>query len=220
MPSSVHPQVARKDAIRTAAVTPNLGAAVVNRPAGLNSSQSTLRRYPRITVLEPIRAYRTMRQSDAFRPFVRVHFLVLFPSISPEALDLFGFLTAIRVGHLLWSTAQGRFGTPEPRRRVAVVQHPCRHLIANVDGGLPCPRTAEVRSRASSLRLISLKPCSTASRSLRLTLRRRRFGFCFMHSYGERMAKPIATCCSRSCWAKGRRVRKPSATPVLACLSQ
>jgi hypothetical protein len=67
-----------------------------------------------------------------------VHFLVpLPPSISPEALDLFGFWTyEIRCGHLQWSTAQGRFGRPF---RVAGVQHPCRHLIANVDrrGAIP-----------------------------------------------------------------------------------
>src|ERR1019366_1488191 len=75
-----------------------------------------------------------------------VHFLVpLPPSISPEALDLFGFWTyEIRCGHLLWSTAQGRFGRPF---RVAGVQPPCRHLIANVvrrvavpsDGGAAQP---------------------------------------------------------------------------------
>ena len=61
-----------------------------------------------------------------------VHFLVPLPDgISPEALDLFGFWTyEIRVGHLLWSTAQGRYGRPF---RVAGVQHPSRHLIATVD---------------------------------------------------------------------------------------
>jgi hypothetical protein len=61
-----------------------------------------------------------------------VHFLIPLPDgISPEALDLFGFWTyEIRVGHLLWSTAQGRFGRPF---RVAGVQHPCRHLITTVD---------------------------------------------------------------------------------------
>jgi hypothetical protein len=67
-----------------------------------------------------------------------VHFLVPLPAaISPEALDLFGFWTyEIRVGHLLWSTAQGRFGRPF---RVAGVQHPCRHLIATVDRAIAVP---------------------------------------------------------------------------------
>ena len=61
-----------------------------------------------------------------------VHFLVPLPDgISPEALDLFGFWSyEIRVGHVLWSTAQGRYGRPFTVRGV---QHPCRHLIATVD---------------------------------------------------------------------------------------
>jgi hypothetical protein len=67
-----------------------------------------------------------------------VHFLVPLPAgISPEALDLFGFWTyEIRVGHLLWSTAQGRYSRPF---RVAGVQHPCRHLITTVDRATAIP---------------------------------------------------------------------------------
>ena len=58
-----------------------------------------------------------------------VHFLMPLPDgISPSALDLFGFWTyEIRCGHLLWSTAQGRFGRP---LRVSGVQHPCPALTA------------------------------------------------------------------------------------------
>jgi hypothetical protein len=58
-----------------------------------------------------------------------VHFLMPLPDgISPSALDLFGFWTyEIRCGHLLWSTAQGRFGRP---LRVSGVQHHCPALTA------------------------------------------------------------------------------------------
>ncbi len=56
-----------------------------------------------------------------------VHFLVPLPDgIAASALDLFGFWTyEIRCGHLLWSTAQTRFGRP---LRVSGVQHPCPPL--------------------------------------------------------------------------------------------
>jgi len=71
----------------------------------------------------------TQVQPSASSP---VHFLVPLPDgISPEALDLFGFWSyELRVGHLLWSTAQGRYGRPFTVRGV---QHPSRHLIATVD---------------------------------------------------------------------------------------
>ena len=61
-----------------------------------------------------------------------LHFLVPLPgTISPAALDLFGFWTyELRCGHLQWSTAQGRFGRPF---RVAGVQHPCPPLVATVE---------------------------------------------------------------------------------------
>jgi hypothetical protein len=56
-----------------------------------------------------------------------VHFLVPLPDgIASSALDLFGFWTyEIRCGHLLWSTAQTRFGRP---LSVSGVQHPCPPL--------------------------------------------------------------------------------------------
>lgn len=87
-----------------------------------------------------------------------VHFLIPLPStISPEALDLFGFWTyEIRVGHLLWSTAQGRYGRPF---RVAGVQHPCRHLIATVDRATAIPSGGG-----------SAQPCITASADLAQTV--------------------------------------------------
>ena len=87
-----------------------------------------------------------------------VHFLIPLPSgISPEALDLFGFWTyEIRVGHLLWSTAQGRFGRPF---RVAGVQHPCRHLIATVDRANAVPTDGG-----------SVQPCIVASADLAQTV--------------------------------------------------
>ena len=61
-----------------------------------------------------------------------VHYMVPLPgSISPAALDLFGFWTyELRCGHQQWSTAQGRFGRP---LRVAGVQHPCPPLTATVE---------------------------------------------------------------------------------------
>ncbi len=67
-----------------------------------------------------------------------VHFLVPLPDgISPAALDLFGFWSdELGVGHLLWSTAQGRFGRPFSVRGV---QHPCRQLIAAVDRNIAIP---------------------------------------------------------------------------------
>jgi hypothetical protein len=67
-----------------------------------------------------------------------VHFLVPLPdAVSSEALDLFGFWSyELRVGHLLRSTAQGRFGRPFSVRGV---QHPCRHLIATVDRNIAIP---------------------------------------------------------------------------------
>ncbi len=87
-----------------------------------------------------------------------VHFLVPLPDgISPEALDLFGFWTyEIRVGHLLWSTAQGRFGRPF---RVAGVQHPCRHLITTVDRSVTLPSDGG-----------AAQPCIVASADLAQTV--------------------------------------------------
>ncbi len=87
-----------------------------------------------------------------------VHFLVPLPStISPEALDLFGFWTyEIRCGHLQWSTAQGRYGRPF---RVAGVQHPCRHLIATVDRSVTVPSDGG-----------AAQPCIVASADLAQTV--------------------------------------------------
>jgi hypothetical protein len=69
-----------------------------------------------------------------------VHFLVPLPgTISPSALDLFGFWTyELRCGHLQWSTAQGRFGRPF---RVSGVQHPCPPLTVNVERIITVPST-------------------------------------------------------------------------------
>jgi hypothetical protein len=87
-----------------------------------------------------------------------VHFLVPMPgAISPSALDLFGFWTyELRCGHLLWSTAQGRFGRPF---RVAGVQHPCPPLVANVD------RADTVPSDGGAV-----QPCIVASADLAQTV--------------------------------------------------
>jgi hypothetical protein len=61
-----------------------------------------------------------------------VHFLVPLPnSLSPSALELFGFWTIeLRVGHTLWSTAQARYGR---QLRVSGVQFPPPPLVLNVD---------------------------------------------------------------------------------------
>ena len=61
-----------------------------------------------------------------------VHYLVPLPqSIPPEALELFGFwIVELRVGHLLWSTAQARYGRP---LRVSGIQYPPPPLSVNVD---------------------------------------------------------------------------------------
>jgi hypothetical protein len=87
-----------------------------------------------------------------------VHFLVPLPdSVSPEQLDLFGFWTyEIRAGHLEWSTAQGRFGRPF---RVSGVQHPCPHLIANVERIVTIPTNGG-----------GLQPCVVASAELAQTV--------------------------------------------------
>jgi hypothetical protein len=87
-----------------------------------------------------------------------VHFLVPLPDgISPDALDLFGFWTyEIRVGHLLWSTAQGRFGRPFTVRGV---QHPCRTLIATVDRNVAFPTDGGAE-----------QPCIVASADLAQTV--------------------------------------------------
>jgi hypothetical protein len=87
-----------------------------------------------------------------------VHFLVPLPDgISPDALDLFGFWSyEIRVGHLLWSTAQGRFGRPFTVRGV---QHPCRTLIATVDRNVAIPTDGG-----------AAQPCIVASADLAQTV--------------------------------------------------
>ncbi|MFZ0633850.1 MAG: hypothetical protein WA399_20045 [Acidobacteriaceae bacterium] len=87
-----------------------------------------------------------------------VHFLVPLPgTVSPSALELFGFWTyELRCGHLLWSTAQGRFGRPF---RVAGVQHPCPPLTASVD------RFNTVPSDGGTI-----QPCIVASADLAQTV--------------------------------------------------
>jgi hypothetical protein len=61
-----------------------------------------------------------------------VHYLTPLPdSISPSALELFGFWTIeLRAGHTLWSTAQARYGRP---LRVSGVQFPPPPLVVSVD---------------------------------------------------------------------------------------
>ena len=92
-----------------------------------------------------------------------VHFLVPLPDgISPAALDLFGFWSyELRVGHLLWSTAQGRFGRPFSVRGV---QRPCRQLMQlSIAISLSHP-TEERRSLVSWRQPISPRPSSTVNR--------------------------------------------------------
>ncbi len=61
-----------------------------------------------------------------------VHYLLPLPgSLSPSALELFGFWTIeVRAGHTLWSTAQARYGRP---LRVSGVQFPAPQLTVSVD---------------------------------------------------------------------------------------
>ena len=61
-----------------------------------------------------------------------VHYLMPLPdSLSPSALELFGFWTIeVRAGHTLWSTAQARYGRP---LRVSGVQFPAPPLAVNVE---------------------------------------------------------------------------------------
>ncbi|GAC1415349.1 MAG: hypothetical protein NVSMB62_02820 [Acidobacteriaceae bacterium] len=87
-----------------------------------------------------------------------LHYLIPLPaSISPSALDLFGFWTyELRFGHKLWSTAQGRFGRSF---RVAGVQHPCPPLTANVERVLAVPSGGGAK-----------QPCIVASADLAQTV--------------------------------------------------
>ena len=91
-------------------------------------------------------------------PTSPLHYLIPLPgSISPSALDLFGFWTyELRSGHKLWSTAQGRFGRPF---RVAGVQHPCPPLTANVERVVTIPSPGAVK-----------QPCIVASADLAQTV--------------------------------------------------
>jgi len=61
-----------------------------------------------------------------------IHYLVPVPDgLPPSALELFGFWTIeLRAGHILWSTAQARYGRP---LRVSGVQFPAPPLALNVD---------------------------------------------------------------------------------------
>jgi len=61
-----------------------------------------------------------------------VHYIVPLPdTVSPTDLELFGFWTIeLRAGHMLWSTAQARYGRAI---RVSGVQFPAPPLSVNVD---------------------------------------------------------------------------------------
>jgi hypothetical protein len=80
-----------------------------------------------------------------------VHFLVPLPnSLSPSALELFGFWTIeLRVGHTLWSTAQTRYGR---QLRVSGVQFPPPPLVLNVDRqASPVPSILAVSTLAQTV---------------------------------------------------------------------
>jgi hypothetical protein len=137
---------------------------LISEPTDLASAQDT----PIALDPEPIRTITPDSANDEAglaamtkaipSPASPVHFLVPLPgTISPSALDLFGFWTyELRCGHLQWSTAQGRFGRP---LRIAGVQHPCPPLTVDVERIVTTPSAGG-----------AVQPCISATADLAQTV--------------------------------------------------